>query len=567
MLDGSKTSPSPGVLDQPAQVSPWRLLLAVAGAVFFAEALVMCLLPVLPPLSPLGVTLLDATLLTVVVSPVLYLYLLRPMMRHIAERRHAEAALFLERDRLRNILDLMQDGVYIVDQHYRIEYINPVLKRQFGPVDGRACYTYFHDRESACPWCPNAQVFAGQLVRWEWTSAKTGKLYDLFDVPLHQADGRVSKLEILHDISARRRAELDLRASEEQFRQLAENIREVFWITSPDYAHFLYVSPAYEEIWGRARAELFEAPGLFLETVLPEDRPRIAAVLQSGAEFDEEHRIRRPDGSVRWIRSRGFLVCDANGQVYRVAGISEDVTERVQAVQLLEQRVQERTIKLYEQAQHLAALEERQRLARDLHDSLSQTLYGITLGVQAAHKGLEGKPAKVIEALDYVSALADAGLTEMRALIFDLRPESLETEGLVNALARKAAALRARSSLMVQVSLGAEPAVAPAMKEAFYRIAQEAMHNAAKHARAEQLTLSFGPDGDGLALEISDDGRGFDPNGSFPGHLGLRSMRERAARLGGSLEIRSTPGRGTLLRAWLPCSPVQPPQTEAVVVN
>jgi PAS domain S-box-containing protein len=205
---------------------------------------------------------------------------------------------------------------------------------------------------------------------------------------------------------------------------------------------------------------------------------------------------------------------------------------------------------LFAAAQGKAALEERQRLARELHDSVSQALYGIALGARTARAllGREGPPDSVDEWLEYVLSLAEAGMTEMRALIFELRPESLETEGLIAALKQQAAALEARHEIPVEVALGEEPDLPLETKETLYRIAQEALHNTVKHARASRADLKLECDAQGIVLEVSDDGDGFDPSEDFSGHLGLKSMRERAARLGGTLRVESVPGEGTNIR-------------------
>ena len=208
--------------------------------------------------------------------------------------------------------------------------------------------------------------------------------------------------------------------------------------------------------------------------------------------------------------------------------------------------------RLYEETRGKAALEERQRLARELHDSVSQALYGIALNASAADELFEAAPQRARGLLGDVLRLADAGLAEMRALIFELRPESLEQEGLVGALEKHAAALRARHGLDVRLAVAGEPELALRTKEALYRVAQEALHNAAKHARARTLELVLEM-GDGeVGLVVADNGRGFNPNGEFPGHLGLHSMRERTAAVGGSLEIDSAPGAGTRLSARVP---------------
>jgi PAS domain S-box-containing protein len=210
--------------------------------------------------------------------------------------------------------------------------------------------------------------------------------------------------------------------------------------------------------------------------------------------------------------------------------------------------------RLYSQARRLAALEERQRLARELHDSVSQVLYGIGLGARTASALLDRAAiapelkSSLAEPLTYVLSLAEAGLAEMRALIFELRPDSLEREGLVAALTRQAAAVRVRHKLEVRTEFCREPALPFEAKEALYRITQEALNNVAKHAQASRLDIRLKDDDGTIVLEIQDDGVGFDPQREYRGHMGLHSMRERAVKLGSTLGIESAPGRGTLIR-------------------
>ena len=200
----------------------------------------------------------------------------------------------------------------------------------------------------------------------------------------------------------------------------------------------------------------------------------------------------------------------------------------------------------------MAAVEERQRLARELHDSVSQALYGIALGAHTARTLLDRDPTQVAEPLDYVLSLAEAGLAEMRALIFELRPESLEIEGLVSALTKQGAALHARHDITVQTDLSAEPVLPLKVKQELYRIAQEAMHNTVKHAHASKVDLRLCQTSEAVILEVCYIGRGFDATASFPGHLGLHSMQERMKGLGGVLQIESAPGQGTRVRAQVP---------------
>ncbi len=207
--------------------------------------------------------------------------------------------------------------------------------------------------------------------------------------------------------------------------------------------------------------------------------------------------------------------------------------------------------RLYEGAGQLAALEERQKLARELHDSVSQALYGIALGTRTARTMLDRAAidaptqAKLAEPLDYVLTQADAGMAEMRALIFELRPESLQSEGLVAALRKQTAALGARHQIPVTTEFGPEPELSLTQKEMLYRVAQEAMHNIVKHARATSAEVRLVGDNGRVVLEVCDNGQGFDMAQEFPGHLGLKSMRERVERGGGLLTIASAPAGGT----------------------
>ena len=222
----------------------------------------------------------------------------------------------------------------------------------------------------------------------------------------------------------------------------------------------------------------------------------------------------------------------------------------------------EKAERLAERAQQLAALEERTRLARELHDSVSQALYGIGLGAQTARAMWEKDQTLVKESVEYVLTLAEAALVEMRALIFELRPESLENEGLITALAKQGASLQARHGLDMRLELGEEPTLSLDMKEALYRIAREALHNVVKHAGATKAILRLTGDSDNLLLEVIDNGAGFDTDRDFPGHLGLQSMRERVEQLGGEIQIESAVGKGTHITVKICLSEDAPPPSK-----
>lgn len=216
-------------------------------------------------------------------------------------------------------------------------------------------------------------------------------------------------------------------------------------------------------------------------------------------------------------------------------------------------------IRLTSQATQAAALVERARLARELHDSVSQGLFSMTLHAQAAKLAMvdadvdEGGPLG--RAIAELATLTRSALAEMRALIFELRPAVLAEEGLVAALRKQAAVLSDRESLAIAVE-GPEERLelTTDVEEHLYRIVSEAMHNVAKHAGANVATVSVIVRAGGLSVVVRDDGVGFDQDSVGPGHLGLSTMAERAATIGAQLQITSAPGVGTTIAVFLPAT-------------
>ncbi len=226
-----------------------------------------------------------------------------------------------------------------------------------------------------------------------------------------------------------------------------------------------------------------------------------------------------------------------------VGRIAERKLLEVQVQQLTEDRVRG------------ATLAERSRLARELHDSVSQALYGIVLGVRTMRAAGLKNEAVAGQALDYVFQLSETALSEMRTLVQALRPEALETEGLIAALRQQIEAFCARSDLTVNVALGSvEPPLCIEAKEALYRVALEALQNALKHAHARVIQVQMHVTSTRVLLVVRDNGRGFDTTDRFHGHFGLHTMRERVAPLGGKLVIDSAPGLGVSVSVSLPHS-------------
>jgi len=255
----------------------------------------------------------------------------------IAERRRAEHAVRESEVKFRELIEQASDGIFVTDAQGNFKLVNPRFCEMLGYSEEAllrlgAVDTYA-DEERA--------LFAQRI-------ADLGEIKSrLFERMMRRKDGALFPVEmsvrrlsngmnqgIVRDVTERRKAQQALAESEFRFRQLTENITEVFWLTDPSKSEMLYISPAYEEIWGRSCQALYASPRDWVEAIHPEDRQRVlgaAIAKQARGDYDEEYRIVRPDGSIRWIRDRAFPVPDSEGRAYRIAGVAEDVTERKRA--------------------------------------------------------------------------------------------------------------------------------------------------------------------------------------------------------------------------------------------
>ena len=218
--------------------------------------------------------------------------------------------------------------------------------------------------------------------------------------------------------------------------------------------------------------------------------------------------------------------------------------------------------RLFAEAQQRLALEARHRLARELHDSVSQALFSMTMETRAAQLLLQraGLPedGPLGERLDNLRQLTQGALAEMRSLIFELRPEALQEEGLVAAIRKQAEGMSARTGIAVDLRLPKRRLALPReVEEQVYRVVQESLANIAKHSGARRAVVRLrhrGAHRQELLVELTDDGVGFDPSAHEPGHLGLRMMAQRVEQLSGTLLVDSRPGRGTRISATIPLS-------------
>ena len=690
--------------------------------------------------------------------------LLTIVLRDVTQRKATEAALQRlnqeletrvegrtnelreEREKLTRILDTLPDGISVIREDGQVEYLNPALERDFGPVAGRSCHEYFQEQCEACTDCLGGIGKIQGIISAKWHSSKTGKTYERIRVPLAFSDDRVARLEIMHDVTERASAEKErerLRVEIDthrrlfqtivqnatvsiavfdgaQFRlkwanpSLRDNLDERFqeadltglrleeiipgaaesgltdlfravaasgqphhdseyeysgfkrgttywqWSLLPlpaadqDRSDLLLLANeitaearerkrveelraeaerraeelrhAYSQLERRTRelsalldlsqqanstlelqplfevildqlkvtfdydaAALLVQDGQSMTTVAhrgsqPEERaPGLDTALKSVLSFDRALMGGEPsiiqDLWTDLEMARGTRMPVEGGSPHPLPvsrswmGVPMLVKDRIVGLVRLEHSepghfaqhharlalamanhaaTAIENARLYREARKVAALEERQRLARELHDSVSQLLYAIALGTHTAKEVLGQDSGRLSETLDSVLALAESAVSEMRFLIFELRPDYLENEALNTTLARLADAVRSRYSCDVRLEVCPEMNLTLDLKDALYRISHEALTNTARHARAGVATIRIREEDGQIVLVVEDDGVGFEPRASFPGHLGLQSMRERTAELGGVFEIESAPGKGTLVRARFP---------------
>ena len=332
------------------------------------------------------------------------------------------------------------------------------------------------------------------------------------------------------------------------YRLIADSVPMMIWVARADGGLDFFNKRCYEYS-GLSYRDL--AGWSWREVIHPEDWDRCLATwtraLQSGEPYEIQYRLRRADGVFRWHHGSALPVRDAEGKVARWFGTCTDVEDQVRDVRRLMDRVV------------LAQESERRRLAEDLHDLIGQNLTALGIDLTALKQRLAASGAADGARIDAMRGLVEKTIDAIRGVMTDLRPPELEEFGLAPALRWYAAEFSERTGLKASVAWPGERRLPRELELALFRIAQEALTNAAKHSGGTSVQLALAEADGRIRLSVEDDGSGFaDPVGARSarrGGWGLPTMRERAEAHGGTLRVEF-PERGSRVVVDMPAGPV-----------
>lgn len=479
--------------------------------------------------------------------------------RDITERKRGEEALLRSEQRFRAIFDSVHDAVAIADDAGHYLEVNPA-----------ACALFGRDREDILGRLLTDFSAPGQEVQKAWNEFRSGEL-DIGEWRFLRPDGSTREAEftaapnflpgqhlaVLRDVTERKRLQRDLRRSEAYLAEGQRLSQTGSWAWTVDTGEILW-SPETFRIVGVDATAGEPSYAWFVERLPPEDRERLEKELKASltkrTEFDVHFRFVLPDGTIKFIHSRGRPSDDASDTSLKYVGVLTDETERRVAEERL-QRLSE-DLRALSDRLRLVREDERARMARRVHDDVGQSLTALRLDVAWLERRLArpGQPAELEAKLRSMSGLIDTTLDTVQRIATELRPGVLDELGLEAAVEWYLREFEERSGIACKLrsDLEKQP-TEPACETAAFRILQEALTNVARHAVATRVRIHLVSSDEGLRLEIRDNGRGIPADRIVSSDsLGLVGMRERARALGGEVAISAAAGRGTTVTVTIP---------------
>ena len=474
------------------------------------------------------------------------------IVRDITERKRAEALLRASEERLTLAFAGAQEGVWDWNLETGAVVYSPRWKEMLGYADHEiaphvsAWEHLLHPDD-----VPRANDLHDRLSRGAASYEGEFRLRHKYGHFIHVLSrglpvrrypgGPVLRIVGTHlDITERKRTEAALRESEERLRLAFAGAQEGIWDWNLETNAVTY-SPRWWQMLGYEQDEIEPNVTTWERLVHPEDRARAdaanEAVARGDRTYEAEFRLRHKDGRYVHVLSRGFPVRrEPGGPVVRIVGTHFDLTERTERAraEMLGRLV-------------FAQEDERRRIAREMHDQFGEQLTALSQRIAAVEAAATGRPElqPAIEALQQVAQQIDRDVDH---LVWELRPTALDDLGLRAALSNYVQAWSSRTGVAAELHTAGrlDDRLGPDAETTLYRIAQEALTNVAKHSRASSVEVILDRRQDHVMLIVEDDGAGFDPAAGTQG-FGLLGMQERAALVGASLQIESSPGQGTTI--------------------
>ena len=481
--------------------------------------------------------------------------------RDVTEQRRVESE-------YRSLVDRLPAVVYVAEPGIGApwRYISPRIEATLGftPEEWRADPMIWHrqlhpdDRDRV-----DAEEEEGSVVGRSFVSeyrmiARDGRVVWVRDeaefVP-SPGGGPGLLRGLMHDITDRKQLEDGLRESLDRLRLVTQATNDAMWdwdLIGEDH----WWNDRFDALWDHDSSSVPPSVEAWASKLHPDDRRRVVqgfrdAIDGDAEEWSDEYRIIRPDGSVGYVFDRGVVLRNAQGQRSRLMGVMLDVTERRGSEEERRQLL----------AHQVAAQEdERRRIAEDIHDDSIQAMTAV--GIRLATLAHQITDEQAAESLSRVERSVETAIARLRHLMFQLRPRVLDEEGLAPTLRIVLAQMAEDEGLRFRFEDHMVEEPDQEVRAILYRIAQEALTNARKHARGAAVEITVGERDHGYFVRVRDEGAGFDAavlKASPTGHMGLSSMRERAEMAGGWWRVDSARGRGTTVESWIPAVPGQAP--------
>src|SRR5271166_3772167 len=474
------------------------------------------------------------------------------LVRDITERKRAEETLEQERKRMEVILSALNTGLSLINPDMTIAWVNQKIREMFpvGEPVGQICHAFYESRDTICEGCGTVRAFSsGKVVESEQLVPSVGRWYYIISQPIKDTSGRVvNVLEAITDITERKRAEEALRVSESYLTEGQRLSHTGSWALDVASDKWTYWSEEMFRIFGFDPQEDIPVREALFRQILPDDRTRVEGNFQKSLRerldtFDQ-YRIALPDGTLKHIHIIRHPVLNDSGEIVQLVGSAMDITDRKRA---------EAQIRALHEQMVKAQEAERMRIAGELHDGILQQITSLTLRLGSVKRQVPPDSEAKATVNRLQQELIQIG-TDVRHLSHELHPALLQESGLPAALSSYCGEFSKVRGLAVSCETDESvEQLSPGAALCLYRIAQEALGNAAKHSKAKNIEVRLTRSDSRVCLSVSDNGVGCAPDRiGKAGGLGVINMRERVLQLNGTFEFDSTPGNGTTVRVTVP---------------